>query len=80
MPCAPHRDGIDVDGKQLDPLQGGDQGGPHSARAAAQVDGDSSWLARAFPTCDRRGEGGGLADEEFAAATRDEDSGLHNYP
>ena len=38
---APHRGGVDVDGVQLDPVQGRDKRGADRARAAAQVDDDS---------------------------------------
>jgi hypothetical protein len=67
---APHRDGVDVDGVQLDRTEERDQRGAHRARAAAEVEDDSSWP----------GEGGGLADEELGATARHEDAGVQGDP
>jgi len=69
---APHRGWVDVDGVQLDPIQGHDHRHADCAGATAQVNDDSSWPLG--------GEGRGLADEELGAAARHEDSGIHGYP
>ena len=78
---APHRGGVDVDGVQLDPVQGRDQRGAHRARAAAQVDDDGSWPGEdlAGVAGGTAGEGG-LADEELGAAAGYEDPGVHGDP
>ena len=55
---------------QLDPLQRRDQRGAHRARAAAEVDDDSS----------RPGEAGGLTDEELGADAGDEHAVVDDDP
>lgn len=67
---APHRSRMDVDGVQLDLLDGLDQGDAHCARAAAQIDEDGS----------RPGDGGGSSDEELGAVARYEYSRVHGNP
>jgi hypothetical protein len=78
---APHRSRVDVDGVQLDPVQGRDQRCAHRARAAAQVNDDSSWPGEGLAGAGSlAGQGGGLVDEELGAAAGYEDSGVHGYP
>jgi hypothetical protein len=79
---APHRGGVDIDGMQLDPAQVHEQRGANCARAAAQVNDDSSWLDErlAGGAGSQADEGGGLADQEFGAAAGYEDSRVHGYP
>ncbi len=61
---------------QFGAAEGRAQGQPHRPRAAAQVDDDrADWADPADPVCGERRDG--LVDEEFGAAARHEDAGLH---
>ena len=66
---------------QFDQVQGRDQRGADRARAAAQVDNDSSWLGEGLAdgADSLAGEGGRLADEELGAAAGYEDPRVHGY-
>jgi hypothetical protein len=60
---------VDVGCEQFDLVNGRDQRGAHRARAAADVDDKSPWLAK----------GRRLLDQELGATTRHEDSRAHRY-